>query len=154
MKVRDQHAVPLRVVDWIDAAGRACPPLTLANMGAGHKVLFCFQHACPACHQEGFPVLGHLIAELGQQRFGFAAIQTVFEDFEINTCDKLALNQARYDLSIPFGHDPAPTEEALPSMIEDYHTQGTPWFILINPDGFIIHSHFRISLELVREIAG
>ncbi|MBB3708003.1 hypothetical protein N7E70_011925 [Aminobacter sp. NyZ550] len=41
-------------------------------------------------------------------KFGFAAIQTVFEGASINTDDKPKLEQARYRLMIPFGHDVPP----------------------------------------------
>lgn len=40
--------------------------------------------------------------------FGFAVIRTVFEGADVNTFDKLRLNQERYGLAIPFGQDLPP----------------------------------------------
>jgi hypothetical protein len=152
MNIPGRPAAPLHIVDWVDPEGRRRSPLHLADLGTGYKVLFCFQHACPGCHLQGFPTLRTLIDELDHGRFGFAAIQTVFEDFEVNTYDKLILNQSHYGLAIPFGHDPASAREALPSIVKDYHTKGTSWFIVIDPDGSIFHSDFTISLDSLRRI--
>lgn len=72
-------------------------------------------------------------------------MQTVFESAEINTFDRLRETQQRYGLSIPFGHDPA--VDRYPSLMADFETRGTPWFIVIDPLGEVIHSDFRLDTE-------
>lgn len=141
----NRPAPDLRVQCWIDGQGEDRPPLTLRELGAGMKILFCFQHACPGCHSRGFPVLRYLHHHLAGSGVGFAAIQTVFEDFKDNTVDKLRINQQRYDLAIPFGHDIALEGEAYPSFMQDYRSAGTPWFTIIDVDNQVIFADFGID---------
>lgn len=142
------HAKELRVNDWIDAAGRRMDkPLRLADLGTGHKLIYCFQHWCPGCHSRGFPTLKRLHAALKDRGVGFAVIQTVFEGSEINTFDKLAVNQARYELDVPFGHDAPVSGQAYPTFMTDYRTGGTPWFTVIDPAGTVVHADFGIDAE-------
>ena len=139
------NAPQLRVPQWTDAHGNPSWPLELADLGDEFKVIFCFQHGCPGCHSHGFPTLKALVEALSGQGFGFAAVQTVFESAEINTFDRLRETQQRYGLSIPFGHDPA--VDRYPSLMADFETRGTPWFIVIDPLGEVIHSDFRLDTE-------
>ena len=140
------HTAPeLRVPHWIDADGQDRAPLQLADLGPGHKLIYCFQAWCPGCHSRGFPTLKRLVTGLAEERFGFAAVQTVFEGEAQNTPDRLNEMQDRYGLRIPFGHDPAVGR--YPSVMEDYRTAGTPWFILIDPDGEVIYNDFRLDAE-------
>ena len=116
MGLLHKEAPELRVSHWIDAAGNASGPMTLSDLGDGFRVLYCFQHWCPGCHSRGFPTLKRLVEELSGLGFGFAAVQTVFEGAETNTIDKLRLNQEKYDLAIPFGHDVPSEGETYPSV--------------------------------------
>ena len=126
------HHLPapeLRVTHWIDAKGAPLDrPLRLADLGAGYKILYCFQHWCPGCHSRGF-----------------AVIQTVFEGAQENTADKLRLNQEHYGLHMPFGHDLPPEGERYPTFMEDYRSGGTPWFTVIDPEGRVVHADFRLD---------
>lgn len=141
------HAPALRVARWIDGAGNPIAPLMLGQLGTSLKVIFCFQHWCPGCHSIGFPALQRLVSSLKPQGAGFAVVQTVFEGFEQNTYERLRENQQRYALDLPFGHDAIAGRH--PTIMEDYQTRGTPWFILINQDGRIIFSDFHIEVEQV-----
>ena len=145
--ILNQKAPELRVAVWIDGDGRARQPLSLADLGEGHKVLYCFQHWCPGCHSSGFPTLKRLVNGLSDRDFGFAVIQTVFEGDETNTVNRLRETQERYSLKLPFGHDPAPTGERRPTVMADYETGGTPWFIVIGPDGDVIYNDFRLNAD-------
>ena len=138
-------APELRVQYWIDSEGQERPPLTLQELGAGMKILFCFQHACPGCHSRGFPVLRYLHHHLADSGVGFAAIQTVFEDFGDNTADKLEINQQRYQLAIPFGHDVVREGESYPSFMQYYRSAGTPWFTIIDADDQVIFADFGLD---------
>ena len=161
------RAPELRVAQWIDAQGLARAPLTLAELGDGFKVIFCFQHWCAGCHSSGFPALVKLVGALSGADFGFgfAVVQTVFEGAEVNTFDRLRETQLRYGLQLPFGHDqPAGPDlvvipEGIPAMIptvmQDYGTGGTPWFIVISPAGEVVFSDFQLDADrLIADVAG
>jgi hypothetical protein len=139
------RALELRVAQWIDAQGNPTEPLKLTDLGNGFKVIFCFQHACPGCHSHGFPTLKAMVSALSGHGFGFAAVQTVFEATEVNTLDRLREAQQRYGLAIPFGHDTA--DGRYPSVMADFETRGTPWFIVLDPLGEILHNDFRLDAE-------
>lgn len=141
-------AKELRVNDWIDGEGRVmADPVRLTDLGSGHKVIFCFQDWCAGCHSRGFPALKVLHDALKNKGFGFAAIQTVFEGSEVNAFDKLRLNQERYELAIPFGHDLPLPGTRYPTFMEDYRSGGTPWFTIIDPEGNVIFADFRMDAD-------
>lgn len=149
-----QAAPELRVDMWIDAAGQDMAPLLLRDLGEGYKILYCFQHWCPGCHSRGFPTLQLLHTSLAHQRFGFAVIQTVFEGEEVNTFDKLRVNQQRYALPIPFGHDTRPKGQRYPTFMQDYRSQGTPWFTVIDTDGNVVYADFLLDTQRFFEAIG
>lgn len=130
-------APPLENVRWIDENGDERSPLTLAGLGQGYKILYFFQDWCAGCHAHGFPTFVTLAEELRDKGVGLAAIQTVFEGPEVNTFDRLRENQRRFGLRVPFGHavaDLAPAN-AVPVIMEAYRSGGTPWFVVIAPEG-------------------
>ncbi|MFV8384393.1 peroxiredoxin family protein [Vibrio parahaemolyticus] len=137
------QAPELRVNQWIDHDGAPRAPVTLAELGDGYRLLYCFQHWCPGCHSFGFPALQYMHEHLADLGVGFAVIQTVFEGESTNTDERLAQAQQRYELAVPFGHDHIPFEQ--PTIMQDYRTQGTPWFILIAPDSQVVYSDFRLD---------
>jgi len=142
------RAQPLGVERWVDASGQPLANYGLEQMGAGYKLLFCFQHACPGCHTDGFPRLVKLVELTRGLNLAIAAVQTVFEDWEHNSFDAMLADQARYALPIPFGHDAGTGPAGAGSVLmQRYGNGGTPWFILIDPQGTVIHSHFRIDVE-------
>lgn len=145
--VINKKATELRVDNWIDGEGNPREPLRLSDLGDGYKVLYCFQHWCPGCHARGFPTLKKLVDQLSGDGFGFAVIQTVFEGGETNTVDKLRENQLKYELSIPFGHDVPSSSSRLPTVMQDYQTGGTPWFIVIDPQGTVIFADFHLDAD-------
>ena len=148
MQLGELHssAKELRVTHWIDADGNPMDkPLQLADLGDGYKTIYAFQHWCPGCHSRGFPTLRYLHDNLKDKGFGFAVIQTVFEGSEVNTINKLRVNQEQYGLKIPFGHDVRPEDERYPTFMEDYRSGGTPWFTVIDPQGDVVYADFRLD---------
>ena len=104
--VLGEAAAPLGVTRWVDASGQALEHFDLDRMPGRFKLIFCFQDACPGCHATGFPALARVVdAFRGSDFVGFAAVQTVFEDFGSNTWERMLANHSRYALGIPFGHD-------------------------------------------------
>ncbi|MGV2495317.1 peroxiredoxin family protein [Pelagerythrobacter aerophilus] len=140
-------APPLRGVRWIDSAGEERGPLELTDLGNRYRILYFFQDWCGGCHTHGFPTLVRLVAELSGHDVGFAAIQTVFEGFEVNTFDRIQDTQRRYGLRIPFGHAGPAGIGSVPAIMEDYRTGGTPWFVVIAPDGSVVFNGFQIDPE-------
>ena len=137
-------APPQRGVRWIDGSGEERGPLSLEDLGAGYRILYFFQDWCPGCHAHGFPALVRLVAELADRNVGFAAVQTVFEGFEVNTFERIRDNQQRYGLTIPFGHASPEGGKSVPALMEDYRTGGTPWFVVIAPDGTVVLDGFQL----------
>jgi len=139
-------APELRVPYWIDGNGAEREALTLAELGTGYKVIFCFKSTCPGCHARGFPIMQKLVSSLQDKGFGFAVIHTAFDDDPRNSQDKVRETQIKYDLKIPFGHDPK-VGEAYPTFMTDYRTRGTPFFIVIDPNNEIAFGDFSLDAD-------
>jgi thiol-disulfide isomerase/thioredoxin len=142
-------APPLERVRWIDDHGNERPALTMSELGDDFKILFFFQDWCESCHRHGFPTFAALAKELSGKGIGLAAIQTVFEAPEVNTFDRLRENQRRYGLCVPFGHAIADSASAhgLPEIMTAYRAAGTPWFVVIAPDGSVVYDGFLVAAD-------
>lgn len=146
MAAQNPKAPELRVPYWIDAQGAEVPPLTLTDLGEGYKIIFCFKAECPGCHTRGFPLMQKITAGLEGKGFGFAVIHTAFDDDSRNNQDRIREMQLKYDLKIPFGHDPKVGNQ-YPTFMNDYRTRGTPFFIVIDPAGDIIFGDFSLDAD-------
>lgn len=141
-------APELEVSYWIDRNGR---PTTfeLAAQRGRWVYLKCFQNWCPGCHSHGFPTLKK-VADVFADHEGvaIAGIQTVFEGFATNTRDAVRKLQVRYELPITMGHDPGdPDGEHRPSTMRNYRTGGTPWMILVDPDGEVVFNDYAVDAD-------
>lgn len=156
--IRGQPAPAFRLDRVVDAHGHPAPPLTLASLGAHWRLLYCFQHWCRGCHVTGFPTLANFLdqARSGAVDVGVAVVQTVFEGFEENTFAAMLATQRRYGLGVAFAHDPGGGSDVAPSSIlMQYRTGGTPWFILIDPHGKVAHDDYFLDPdEALAWIAG
>jgi thiol-disulfide isomerase/thioredoxin len=158
-------APELEVPYWIDGNGKQQKPFKVSENRGKWIFLKCFQNWCPGCHSAGFPTLQKVTERFGQHdQVAIAAIQTTFEGFYTNTQSALRKNQLRYQLDIPFGHDAGDEDaghgqpERLPKTMLSYRTGGTPWIVLINPQGRVIFNNFHIDTDkliefLSRELA-
>lgn len=145
--ILEQLAPELGVTDWRDAHGQPLDHYGLDTMSGRYKILFCFQDNCPGCHQRGFPTLQQLAeAFQGSDFVSLAAIQTVFEEHADNTRERGFANQARYGLAIPFAHDAGP-DGRFSTLMQRYACGGTPWFIVIDPNGVVAFNHFSIDAD-------
>lgn len=147
-------APELAVPYWIDGKGKEQAAFSLAANKGKWVYLKCFQHWCPGCHATGFPGLVKLVKAFpNHEQLAVAAIQTTFEGFSTNDQDALRKNQLRYGLDIPFGHDSGKssaahgTRERFPSTMLSYQTGGTPWIIIINPEGHVVFNDFRVDSD-------
>lgn len=154
--IKGQLAPELELDYWIDKDGKAGEFSVLANRGKW-VFLKCFQSWCPGCHSSGFPTLKAFSDEFADHPdVAIAGIQTVFEGFRANTQDDVRKLQVRYELPITMGHDPGnPDGDRHPKTMRKYRTGGTPWLILINPEGQVVFNNFHVNtdklIEFVRE---
>ncbi len=79
----------------------------------------------------------------------FLAIQTVFEGHSFNTFKKLVSTQDKYDLSIPMGHDASThsNKYPVPTTMLEYRSAGTPWVIIVDPEGRVAYNEFHIEKD-------
>lgn len=147
-------APELEVNTWIDGQGNPQAPFKISDHRGKWIYLKCFQEWCPSCHSVGFPNLQKLTAAFPDDKTVVSAvIQTVFEGESINTEDALRKNQLKYDLQVPFGHDPGnidlPQEDPnrYPKTMLSYQTRGTPWVVVISPQGRVMFSDFHIDMD-------
>ena len=146
MSPKAPQAPELRVPYWLDGEGQEIDDFTLADLGTGFKVIFCFKASCPGCHSRGFPTLQKLVKNLNGKGFSFAVIHTAFDDDPQNSQDKVREMQLKYELKVPFGHDPKNGSQ-YPTFMQDYRTRGTPFFIIINPENKIVFGDFSLDAD-------
>jgi len=144
-----QKAPELEEFKWIGNEGEDIPSIQLEDYKGKFIVLYCFQSWCPGCHSRGLPSLEEMSEALkDNDKVEFLAIQTVFEGGSINTFDKLRETQLKYDLEIPFGHDPGgPATRDRSSTMYNYRTGGTPWFIFIDQTGKVVFNDYHLDTE-------
>ena len=88
----------------------------------------------------------------GNDKVVFLAVQTVFEGKSSNTYDRMKEIQKEYDLKIPFGHDVGnETDRKVSSVLQNYRTGGTPWFIFIDQEGKVIFNDYHLNTEMAIE---
>ena len=137
---------------WIDGDGK---PAEFSIKKAQGKWVFLkfFQNWCPGCHSSGFPTLKAMCDEFyGHEKVEIAGIQTVFEGFSTNTQDKVRELQLRYEIPAVMGHDPGDEESHYPSItMINYRTGGTPWLVLISPEGNVVFNNFHVNREKLIE---
>jgi hypothetical protein len=79
----------------------------------------------------------------------------VFEGFGSNTQADVRKLQKRYDLPITMGHDPGnrddPDGDHRSQTMKLYRTGGTPWLIVIDPQGTVVFNHFRVNVDKLIE---
>ncbi|MGH1438514.1 MAG: peroxiredoxin family protein [Cellvibrionaceae bacterium] len=152
--IQGQTAPELQVPYWIDGKGKEQKAFNIAANRGKWVYLKCFQNWCPGCHSIGFPGLQKLVKAFpNHNQLAIAAIQTTFEGFSSNNQDALRKNQLRYELDIPFGHDsgdsnaPHGDRQRYPNTMVSYRTGGTPWIVVINPQGQVVFNDFHIDTD-------
>ena len=140
------RAPAFNVNQWIDANGNKTNPIKLSDFKGKFKVVYCFQSWCPGCHSKGLPDLKTMVDGLQDHKnIVFLAFQTVFEDHDENTFEKMVESQKQYELKIPFGHDAGEDGKSKSQIMTNYKTGGTPWFILIDKHDNVVFSDFHLN---------
>ena len=149
--IRGQQAPELEIKQWIDTNGKDRSPFKLSDHKGKYIFMEFWQSWCPGCHSHGFPSLKKISdAFKDNEHFISIAIQTTFEGFSTNTADKMLEIQKKYKLEVAMGHD-AGKEGQHPKTMVDYRSGGTPWAVLISPQGKVIYNDFSINPELTIE---
>lgn len=145
-----QPAPELKLSNWIDGNGNPTSAIHLRDLRGKVIYLYFFQDWCPGCHSHGFPTLQTLAQTFDDDsQVVLLAIQTAFEGKHTNTLGKLRKNQIRYNLTIPMAHDGGHNQEGgLPETMIAYRSGGTPWAVIIDPDGKVVYNKFHIDAEL------
>ena len=156
--IRGLPAPELKLSNWIDGSGKPTKKVELASLRGKVIYLYFFQDWCPGCHSHGFPTLQALAETFGSDdRVALLAVQNVFEGKSTNTPDKLRKNQREYGLAIPMAHDGGEGNlRGLPQTMIDYRSGGTPWTVIIDPDGKVVYNQFHIdvhqAIDLIRSL--
>lgn len=148
-----QKAPELQVKTWIDGKGKPTS-FKLADHKGKFVYMKCWQYWCPGCHSHGFPSLVKIKdAFKDNPHFTALSIQTVFEGGFINTKSKMDNIQDRYGLhDIVMGHETGKgNPHDRPSTMVNYRTGGTPWGIMIDPNGNVIFNDFSINADAAIE---
>lgn len=150
--IEGQLAPELEVDYWIERDGKPGSFSIEASRGKWVFLKF-FQNWCPGCHSSGFPTLQAFVEKYNDHPdVAIAAVQTVFEGYNSNTIDAVRELQLRYELPIMMGHDQGvPELRELPSTMSNYRTGGTPWLVLISPDGKVRYNDFHVKRESLIE---
>jgi len=148
------HKAPeLEVKTWIDGKGNSTS-FKLADHKGKFVYMKCWQYWCPGCHSHGFPSLVKIKnAFKDNPHFTALSIQTVFEGAYINTESKMDNIQDRYGLhDIVMGHESGEgNPHDRPTTMVNYRTGGTPWGIMIDPNGNVIFNDFSINADAAIE---
>lgn len=146
--IEGEVAPELQVDYWIDADGKP-GSFSIKESTGKWTFLKCFQNWCPGCHKHGFPTLKAFSDRFHDNpKVAIAGIQTVFEGYTSNTQEAVRELQLRYELPIVMGHDPGdPKAHTHPSTMKNYRTGGTPWLILIDPQGTVVYNHFHVDTD-------
>lgn len=141
--IEGEKAPGWEVADWIQLpSGKES--LDVANFKGKVVYLYCFQSWCPGCHRHGFPTLQKVSAHYRDNpNVAFVAIQTTFEGFETNTLANAEKVAKKYGLTVPFGQSGSPRRRS--PLMRNYRTGGTPWTIVIDPEGIVRFNDFHID---------
>jgi len=157
--IRGRRAPELEIDYWINGSGEPTQ-FSIAEQKGKWVFLKCFQNWCPGCHSSGFPTLKAFADEFHDHpKVAIAGIQTVFEGFSSNTQDDVRKLQLRYELPNIMGHDAGDPKNGQshhrPLTMINYRTGGTPWLILIDPEGNVAFNDFHVNrdklIEFVKE---
>lgn len=152
--IADAKAPQWNIPKWVDGEGKEIPPVKLSDYDGKFKVIYCFQSWCPGCNSVGLPSLQQMVKALeGNDKVVFLAVQTVFEGEHANTYEKMLEVQKKYNLHIPFGQDNGDsTTRNISSIMYNYRTGGTPWFIFIDEENNMVFNDFHLNTEKAIEV--
>ncbi|MEM6822806.1 MAG: TlpA disulfide reductase family protein [Verrucomicrobiota bacterium] len=143
--ILDQTAPSWGINQWINLP-KGVESLDIGDYKGKVIYFYGFQSWCPGCHRTGFPTLKEVMKHFkGDEAVAFVAVQTTFEGFSANGFTQAKKTAARYDLKIPVGQS---GEAGNPSeFMRRYRSGGTPWTVIIGPDGTVRYNDFHITTK-------
>jgi thiol-disulfide isomerase/thioredoxin len=115
--------------------------LDVADYKGKTVYLYCFQSWCPGCLKHGFPTLQAIQKHYkNDPNVVFVAVQTTFEGGNVNTFANAKKTVAKFGLDIPVGQ--SGDGEQRSKFLKSYRTGGTPWTIIIGPNGVVAGDDF------------
>lgn len=146
--LKGELAPELEIDYWIDADGNPGSFSVKESKGKWVFLKF-FQNGCPGCHSRGFPTLQAFTEKFNDHPdVAIAAVQTTFENYDFNSVEAVRTLQLRYELPIMMGHDSGESKsDNLPSTMRNYRTGGTPWLVLISPEGLVHYNYYHVESD-------
>ncbi|MEM1157834.1 MAG: TlpA disulfide reductase family protein [Verrucomicrobiota bacterium] len=150
----DQPAPDWGVDEWVFLPnGQSAPEVS--DFQGKVVYVYAFQSWCPGCHKHGFPTLQKMMKQYADDPdVVFVAIQTTFEGFGSNGPAQALQTAKRYNLDIPVGQSGLPNSSS--KFMQRYDSGGTPWTVIIGPDGKVKYNDFHISpaeaMELIDDL--
>ena len=150
--IEGKAAPEWEVEEWISLPKGVKEGPELADLKGKTIYIYCFQSWCPGCHSSGFPTLQKVSEHFkDDDEVAFVVMQTVFEGFAANTPDKGRAVAKKYDLEhLPFAQ--SGTAEKKSRVMKAYRTRGTPWTIIIGPDGKVAFNDFHLKPDRAIEL--
>jgi len=150
-----QEAPEWAVTEWINLPGGKTS-LDIGDYKGKTLYVYGFQSWCPGCHRHGFPTLQKVIEQFGDvPEVGIIAIQTSFEGFGTNNFERAKEVAKRYRLKIPVGQ--SGTAGSPSQFMRNYRTGGTPWTIIVGPDGIVRFNDFHMdpseAIRLIEDLS-
>ncbi len=148
--ITGQKAPPWKVETW-SGLPEGVEKLDVTDFAGRVVYLYCFQSWCPGCHERGFPTLQAVESHYAKdERVAFVVVQTVFEGFETNTLENGRKTLQKFELTLPYGMSGGAETRSL--LMKDYNTGGTPWTIVIDPQGVVRFDGFSIEAKKAIEL--
>ncbi len=147
--IKGEEAPALLLDEWFDGDGNEMDQVDLYDFTSEEKyvVMMFYFNTCHGCHEYGLPDYKQIIdAFEGDDRIQFLAVQTVMGAPKKNQPKHIIKTQKKYDIHIPFGHDYA-EEDGVARLMKVYDAVGTPWYVVINPEGKVIYNHYTMVPE-------
>jgi len=143
--IKGQEAPTWGVTQWHQLP-QGKEKLDVADFKGKVIYLYCFQSWCPGCHKSGFPTLKAVSSHYkDNDKVAFVTIQTVFEGANVNTFERgKKVVTDKFGLSIPFGQSGG---EKRSPLMRSYRTGGTPWTVIIDPEGKVVFNEFHIKSD-------
>lgn len=143
--IAGKKAPPLALTNWINLP-EGQTRLDIPDFKGKYLVMLFFQHWCQASQKEAFPTLQTLIKQFeGEKDVAFLAVQTTFEGYTTNSEDKIQVAAKEFGLKIPIGH--SPKLPGVYSVSLGYNTAGTPWWVIVTPDGIVEYNGHYLNPE-------
>lgn len=148
-----EQAPDFQIEDWWDESGNKAN-YYVSDFSNKVLILFCWADWCPACKSHGYDeMLAIQDKYLDNPQVEMLGIQTVWEGKMQNTKAKVKKVREKYGFKIPMAYDDGDVNTAYRSSImTNYKTAGTPWFIVIDKQGKVTFNYHHLPIDATEEV--